>query len=100
MEENPKKSLITEDPDQYRWDVNHDIGLAIAALRQYRGMSLDELAVAADYDLDKLAKMERGRIPHKIHNLASIIEFLHGRLAIVPQETEQDPHCQFIEFED
>ena len=31
--------------------------------------------------------------------LCYIVEALRGRLAIVPEETPDDPHCQFIEFE-
>ena len=44
------------------------------------------------------AKFAR-KLPHNVHNLARIVEAMQGRLAIVPEEHPDDPHCQFIEFD-
>ena len=89
-----------QDNDNYRWDVNHDTGRAIAQLRQRRGLTAEQAATAAETTETKILAIERGNLPHNVHNLARIVEAMGGRLAIVPEETPDDPHCQFIEFDD
>lgn len=79
--------------------VNHDTARAIVELRQYQGITIEEAAQRADYEPDKLAAVEAGKLPHNIHNIARIIEAIGGRLAVVPEESPDDPHCQFIEFD-
>ncbi|MBO4382222.1 MAG: helix-turn-helix domain-containing protein [Alistipes sp.] len=80
-------------------EVNKQVGHTLADLRQHQGLTIEAAATATDTTPDKLADIERGYIPHNVHNLARIVEAMQGRLAIVPEETEQDPHCQFIKFE-
>lgn len=91
---------MEEEKSTYRMEVNSDTGKAIAALRQHRGLSIKEAAAAADMTDKKLEAIERGNLPHNVHNLARIVEAMQGRLAIIPQESPDDPHCQFIELED
>ena len=91
---------MNEEKKDFMWQVNHDTGRAIAELRQHQGITIEEAAQRADYEPDKLAAVEAGKLPHNIHNIARIVEALRGRLAIVPEETPDDPHCQFIEFDE
>ena len=88
-----------EEKNSYRMQVNHDTGRAIADLRQHRGMTLDQVAEASDYEPENIAAAEVGKLPHNVHNLARIVEAMQGRLAIIPEEHPDDPHCQFIEFD-
>ena len=85
-----------EEKNSYRMDVNKQVGRALADLRQHQGMTIEAAATATDTTPDKLADIERGYIPHNVHNLARIVEAMQGRLAIIPQESTDDPHCQFI----
>ena len=91
---------MEEEKNSYRMQVNHDTARALVELRQHQGITIEEAAQRADYTPDKLAAVEAGKLPHNIHNLARIVEALRGRLAIVPEEHPDDPHCQCIEFED
>ena len=67
----------------------------IARALEYRGdyMQLNMLSV----------EDARARILSRVTLLGTeevgIVEALGGRLAIVPEETPNDPHCAFIEFE-
>ena len=90
---------MNEEKKDFMWQVNHDTARAIAELRQHQDLTIEEAAQRADYEPDKLAAVEAGKLPHNIHNLARIVEAIGGRLAIVPEEHPDDPHCQFIEFE-
>lgn len=90
---------MNEEKKDYMWQVNNDTGRAVAQLRQYNSLSIEEAAQRAELEPDKLAAVEAGRMPRNVHNLARIIEAMGGRLAIVPEESPDDPHCQFIEFE-
>ena len=83
----------------YLKEVNNDLGLAMKALREYRGLSLEEAADRLCMIPSKLEKIERGRSVLKVHILAKYLEEFGGRLAIVPAESDDEPHCQFIEFE-
>ena len=89
-----------EEKKQFMWKVNSDTGRALADLRQHRGMTLEQVAEASDYEPENIAAAEAGKLPHNVHNLARIVEAMQGRLAIIPQESPDDPHCQFIELED
>ena len=91
---------MNEEQKEFMWQVNHDTARALVELRQHQGITIEEAAQRADYTPDKLAAVEAGKLPHNIHNLARIVEAIGGRLAIVPEEHPDDPHCQFIEFED
>ena len=90
---------MNEEKKNYMWQVNHDTGRAIADLRQHQELTIEEAAQRADYEPTSLAAVEAGKLPHNVHNLARIVEAIGGRLAIVPEEHPDDPHCQFIEFE-
>lgn len=83
----------------YLKEVNKDLGLAVNALREYSGLSIEEVAERLSIVPAKLEKIEQGRSVLKVHTLAKYIEELGGRLAIVPAESDDDPHVQFIEFE-
>ena len=95
-----KNSMNQEEKNQFMWKVNSDTGRALADLRQHRGMTLKQVAAASDYEPENIAAAEAGKLPHNVHNLARIVEAMQGRLAIIPQESPDDPHCQFIELED
>ena len=90
---------MNEEKKNYMWQVNHDTGRAIAELRQHQELTIEEAAQRAEYEPASLAAVEAGKLPHNVHNLARIVEAIGGRLAIVPEEHPDDPHCQFIEFE-
>lgn len=90
---------MNEEKKNYMWQVNHDTGRAIAELRQHQELTIEEAAQRADYEPTNLAAVEAGKLPHNVHNLARIVEAIGGRLAIIPEEHPDDPHCQFIEFE-
>ncbi len=90
---------MEEEKKQYMWDVNNDIGHSLYQLRQHRGITAEQFAAAANTTEDKVLNVESGKLPHNIHNLARLVEILGGRLAIVPAEKADDPHCQFIQSE-
>ena len=90
---------MEEEKKEYMFAVHRDIGRAIAELRVSRGMTVEEAAEVSGLTELRMAAVERGRILDRPHMLAKLIEALGGRLAIVPEESENDPHCQFIEFE-
>ena len=85
-----------EEKNSYRMDVNKQVGRALADLRQHQGMTIEAAATATDTTPDKLADIERGYIPHNVHNLARIVEALGGRLAILPTDNPGLKHCEFI----
>lgn len=76
------------------------IGHSITELRQYHGLTLEEAAARANLTDKKLAAIERGVLYNNINHIVKIIEALGGRLAIVPEENPDDPHCQFVELVD
>ena len=90
---------MEDERKNYMWAVNNDTARAISELRHPQGITIEEAAQRADYTPDKLAAVEAGKMPRNVHNLARIVEAMGGRLAIVPEESPDDPHCQFIEFE-
>jgi len=82
------------------YEVIDDIGAALKGLREYHGLTIEEAAERADMTPAKVASIERGRLTTNLNTLTDQVERLGGRLAIVPEEHPDDPHCQFIEFED
>ena len=85
---------------QQMWDINHQIGQSIQALRLHNELSIEQAAERSELTEKRVAAMERGNLPHAPYLLARYAESIGGRLAIIPQESPDDPHCQFIEFED
>lgn len=90
---------MEEEKKQYMFAVHSDIGRAIAELRVSKGLTVEEAAERSGLTKLRMAAVERGRILDRPHMLAKLVEVLGGRLAIVPEETPDDPHCAFIEFE-
>ena len=79
--------------------IYNDISKAIADLRQHSGLSLEEAAQRIGMQPDKLEAIERGQRIRSTVPLVHIVESLGARLVVVPEESKDDPHCQFIEFE-
>ena len=80
--------------------VFNDIAASIKALREHQGLTIEEAAQRTGLPIKKLEAIERGTFFSNNNQLAKLIEAIGGRLAIVPEETPDDPHCQFIEFEE
>lgn len=80
--------------------VINDIGNSLKDLREYRGLTVEQAAEQAELTPTRLEAIERGRLTTNLNTLTDHVERLGGRLAIVPEEAPDDPHCQFIEFED
>ena len=80
MQDNPTTSAPAQE-ERLRNIFVH-IGHSMTELRQYHGLTLEEAAARANLTDKKL------------------IEALGGRLAIVPEEDPDDPHCQFVELVD
>ncbi len=82
------------------YEVITDIGHALADLRQYQGHTVEEAAEMSGFSAKRIAAIEAGKLTSDLNVITRIVERLGGRLAIVPEESPDDPHCQFIEFED
>jgi len=89
-----------EDKKQRFYEVTGDVGRAFADLRRYYNLSIEEAAFKTGLSVSKINAIERGRLTVHLSVLTDFIERLGGRLAIIPEEKPDDPHCQFIEFED
>lgn len=101
MQDNPTTPAADQDESrQHLRNVFTHIGQSVTELRQYHGLTLEEAAAAAHLTDKKLAAIERGVLYNNINSLAKIVESLGGRLAIVPEESPDDPHCQFVELVD
>lgn len=87
-------------PQEHTKEVFADLGHSIQQLRQHHGLTVEQAADAADTTPAKYAAIERGTMYNNLNKVSRIVEAIHGRLAIVPEEHPDDPHCQFIEFED
>lgn len=86
-------------PQEHTKEVFADLGNSLQQLRQHHGLTVEQAADAADTTPAKYAAIERGTMYNNLNKVARIVEALRGRLAIVPEESPDDPHCQFIEFE-
>lgn len=91
---------MEEDRKERFYAVINDVGRAIHKLRVYRGLTQEEAAEQMGVTVKKLDAVERGRLTTHLSTLTDYVEALRGRLAIVPEESPDDPHCQFIEFEE
>ena len=90
---------MEEKEKEFAMSVFNDIAASIKALREHQGLTIEEAAQRTGLPIKKLEAIERGTFFSNNNQLAKLIEALRGRLAIVPEETPDDPHCQFIEFE-
>ena len=90
---------MDEQRKQRFYAVINDIGTSLKDLRKYRGLTIEQAAEQAELTPTRLEAIERGRLTTNLNTLTDQVERLGGRLAIVPEETPDDPHCQFIEFE-
>ena len=86
-------------PQEHTKEVFADLGHSIQQLRHHHGLTVEQAAEAADTTPAKYAAIERGTMYNNLNKVSRIVESLGGRLAIVPEESPDDPHCQFIEFE-
>lgn len=96
----PFYTLRPDPAEEHFHDTFTHIGQAIAELRQYNGWSLEDAASHSGLTVKKIAALERGVLFNNVNALAKIVESLGGRLAIIPEQTADDPHCQFIELVD
>lgn len=79
--------------------IYRDLGQAVSDLRQHNGLTIEQAADRIGMAPEKLQAFETGKRLRSTAPLCHIVERLGGRLAIVPEESPDDPHCQFIEFE-
>ena len=91
---------MDEQRKQRFYAVINDIGTSLKDLRKYRGLTIEQAAEQAELTPTRLEAIERGRLTTNLNTLTDHVERLGGRLAIVPEESPDDPHCQFIEFEE
>ena len=91
---------MDEQRKQRFYAVINDIGTSLKDLREYRGLTIEQAAEQAELTPTRLEAIERGRLTTNLNTLTDQVERLGGRLAIVPEETPDDPHCQFIEFDE
>lgn len=91
---------MDEQRKQRFYAVINDIGTSLKDLREYRGLTIEQAAEQAELTPTRLEAIERGRLTTNLNTLTDQVERLGGRLAIVPEESPDDPHCQFIEFEE
>jgi len=90
----------TTSQEKHTKEVFVDLGRSIQQLRQHHGITIEQAADMVGTTPAKLAAIERGTMYNNLNKVARIVEALGGRLAIVPAESEDEPHCQFIEFDD
>ena len=86
--------------EQHTREVFADLGSSIQHLRHHHGLTVEQAAEAADTTPAKYAAIERGTMYNNLNTVCKYVEAMQGRLAIIPQESPDDPHCQFIELED
>ena len=91
---------MEEKEKEFAMAVFNDIAASIKALREHQGLTIEEAAQRTGLPIKKLEAIERGTFFSNNNQLAKLIEAIGGRLAIVPEEMPDDPHCQFIELED
>lgn len=90
---------MEEKEKEFAMAVFNDIAASIKALREHQGLTIEEAAQRTGLPIKKLESIERGTFFSNNNQLAKLIEAIGGRLAIIPEEHPDDPHCQFIEFE-
>lgn len=98
----PDLAFPTEEQERRRrhfYDTIADIGHSLRQLREYQGRTIDEAAAASGFSARRIENIEAGKLTADLNVITRIVERLGGRLAIVPEESPDDPHCQFIEFE-
>ena len=86
--------------EQHTREVFADLGSSIQQLRHHHGLTVEQAAEQAELTPTRLEAIERGRLTTNLNTLTDHVERLGGRLAIIPEEHPDDPHCQFIEFEE
>jgi ribosome-binding protein aMBF1 (putative translation factor) len=91
---------MEEKEKEFAMAVFNDIAASIKSLREHQGLTIEDAAQRTGLPIKKLEAIERGTFFNNNNQLAKLIEAIGGRLAIVPEETPDDPHCQFIELED
>lgn len=91
---------MEEKEKEFAMAVFNDIAASIKALREHQGLTIEEAAQRTGLPIKKLEAIERGTFFSNNNQLAKLIEAIGGRLTIIPQESPDDPHCQFIELED
>ena len=91
---------MEEKEKEFAMAVFNDIAASIKALREHQGLTIEEAAQRTGLPIKKLEAIERGTFFSNNNQLAKLIEAIGGRLAIVPEESPDDPHCQFIEFDE
>ena len=96
----PFYNLRPDPAEEHFHDVFVHVGQAVAELRQHHGWTLEEASAHSGLTVKKIAALERGVLFNNVNALAKIVESLGGRLAIVPEQNPDDPHCQFIELVD
>lgn len=89
LDENEKKEHCSK--------VFSDLGRAIANLRNHYKLTQSEAAAKLGITEKKMAAIERGTLYNNLDKVCKYVEILGGRIAIVPEEDERDPHCRFIE---
>lgn len=80
--------------------ILHDVNTTIKELREHSGLSLEEAAARLGVEPYVVQSYEEKKRITGVVTLCHIVESLGGRLAVVPEESKDDPHCQFIELED
>ena len=80
--------------------IYNEISMTLKQLREYRGLTIEEAAKRIGMQPDKLEAIENGQRVRSTAPLVHIVESLGARLVVVPEESKNDPHCQFIELED
>ena len=89
-----------EQKNAYLLEAFKDVGQAMKELREHNGLTIEEAAERIGRTPGKVVAMEKGVLFNNVVNLCKTAEALGGRLAIVPEESKDDPHCQFIEFDE
>ena len=85
--------------EQHTREVFADLGCSIQQLRHHHGLTVEQAAERIETTPAKVAAIERGTMYNNLNKVCRIVEAIGGRLVIVPEESKDDPHCQFIEFE-
>jgi len=81
-------------------DTTKDIGQSLRELREYNGYTIEDAADKSGFSVRRIEAIESGKFPADLNVITRIIERLGGRLAVVPEESESDPHCAFVELTD